>query len=178
MGNGAFKSRHGQIRIMETDGDFLEFERPVEVSEVMMRYPNHMVVHCFPKDGNSTDATGRSRITIMHPDQELEPGEDYILHLVPPQYRKVVFKTLSQPSPHVVKKKQPKYRVLRLLSRQHLTAFFPKHSRRTGRGKHGKSESSLSDLMDQETQPQVCIYMGWQPSLECIPECSPEEETE
>ncbi|OAE21842.1 hypothetical protein AXG93_138s1130 [Marchantia polymorpha subsp. ruderalis] len=99
MGNKAFKSRPRYVRIMETGGEFLEFERPVEVSEVMMRYPNHMVVHCFPNDGNSTDPAGRSRITIMHPDQELEPGEDYILHLVPPHYRKVVFKSLSQPSP-------------------------------------------------------------------------------
>ncbi|KAL2631867.1 hypothetical protein R1flu_016553 [Riccia fluitans] len=172
MGNGGLKSKQGRgrVKILQPDGNFLSLPCPVEVSEVMGAYPNHMVVHCESETGeNSSDDSDRSKITIMHPAQELEAGQDYILHLVPPQYRKVVFQTLSQPpSPPVAvkKKKQPKHRVLRMLSKDNLTAFFP----RRDRGKHGQSLSSISRLIDHDKETQVCVYTGWQPSLEGIPE--------
>ncbi|KAL3689941.1 hypothetical protein R1sor_016250 [Riccia sorocarpa] len=176
MGNRGSRDKQGRkrVRVMLPEGNFLILPCPVVVSEVMVAYPNHMVVHCeSPKGRNSRDDSGRSKITIMHPDQELQGGEDYILHLVPPQYRKVVYQTLSQPSPHVgVTKKQPKHRVLRMVSRAGLVAFFP----RRDRGRHNQTQSSISSLLDSEAEPQVCVFMGWQPSLQGIPECSPEEE--
>ncbi|KAG6545852.1 hypothetical protein Mapa_012813 [Marchantia paleacea] len=90
-------TRQKVVQIVQADGKYEEFPDPLKVSVVMRMYPDHLVVHCSSLDRPTGGAL--SKIMIMRPDQELAVGQSYLLHPIPAQYRKTIFKAYSIPLP-------------------------------------------------------------------------------
>jgi hypothetical protein len=81
------------VKVMKTDGDFVEFEFPCIAAVVMLQHPAHIVVHCTKVDRSSIGQ--RTKIIIMLPDQPMLPGQPYMLYPIPESYKKSLARSKS-----------------------------------------------------------------------------------
>ncbi|BBN09382.1 hypothetical protein MPTK1_4g19320 [Marchantia polymorpha subsp. ruderalis] len=77
------------VRVVRPDGKVEELDSRMKVSELMMQYPDYMVVHCSTS-GHSLGQ--RSKISIMNPEEKLVPGQAYVLYPIPAQYKQSFLK--------------------------------------------------------------------------------------
>lgn len=98
MGNAVTRCCVGAavVRIMRPNGRIDDFDFPVTASEVMQRYPHHLVIHSNYIERDCSLEQQRRKVTIMRPENRLVSGHEYILYPIPPQFREVVARTFAK----------------------------------------------------------------------------------
>lgn len=90
-GTGAGAGGNGggarKVRVLLPEGEIALLDGPLDAADLMMEHLNHMVVHCSTEGAHASTGK-RTTMTIMQPHEKLEPGQSYVVHPIPSQFKK------------------------------------------------------------------------------------------
>ncbi|KAL3676066.1 hypothetical protein R1sor_026014 [Riccia sorocarpa] len=175
------------VLVMNTRGNLERYDFPVVTAEVMLKYPDHLVVHC-PRTASNEE----QKFNIMLPDQPLLPGQPYMLYRIPEKHKEKLAESKSfsmvkrqieatsrgeVASAAPEKKKGRRYALKLMVTRLHLVTLAASKLGIKVEGEEQEQRKLLRESGEQHEQkrktPPQPLEMPchhWRPNLASIPE--------